>query len=151
MKAFKYFDLNNNGTVEPDEFAKAIEKIGIMIPTRQVSLLTFHSYLLSSLSFLRFNKEREKWRLLFLFDFFSSLFNFILQDLDALFRIYDTDGSGAIDYKEFSDGLFNKGGSGGSPSKAGGGGGGSGPEQLVEKLRTKLASRGARGIIGLGK
>lgn len=37
MKAFKYFDLNNNGTVEPDEFAKAIEKIGIMIPTQQVS------------------------------------------------------------------------------------------------------------------
>ena len=33
-KAFKYFDLNNNGTVEPDEFAKAIEKIGIMIPTK---------------------------------------------------------------------------------------------------------------------
>ena len=41
MKAFKYFDLNNNGTVEPDEFAKAVEKIGIMIPTRQVS--SFHS------------------------------------------------------------------------------------------------------------
>lgn len=39
LKAFKYFDLNNNGTVEPDEFAKAVEKIGIMIPTRQVSLL----------------------------------------------------------------------------------------------------------------
>ena len=45
LKAFKYFDLNNNGTVEPDEFAKAIEKIGIMIPTKQVSknLLTSHS------------------------------------------------------------------------------------------------------------
>jgi Ca2+-binding EF-hand superfamily protein len=41
MKSFKYFDLNNNGTVEPDEFAKAIEKIGIMIPTRQVSSITF--------------------------------------------------------------------------------------------------------------
>jgi Ca2+-binding EF-hand superfamily protein len=39
MKSFKYFDLNNNGTVEPDEFAKAIEKIGIMIPTREVSYL----------------------------------------------------------------------------------------------------------------
>lgn len=36
-KAFKYFDLNDNGTVEPDEFAKAIEKIGIQIPTKQVS------------------------------------------------------------------------------------------------------------------
>ena len=39
MKSFKYFDLNNNGTVEPDEFAKAVEKIGIMIPTRQVSAI----------------------------------------------------------------------------------------------------------------
>ena len=38
MKSFKYFDLNNNGTVEPEEFAKAIEKIGIMIPTKQVSI-----------------------------------------------------------------------------------------------------------------
>ena len=37
VKSFKYFDLNDNGTVEPDEFAKAIEKIGIMIPTKQVS------------------------------------------------------------------------------------------------------------------
>ena len=37
MKAFKYFDLNDNGTVEPEEFAKAIEKIGIQIPTRAVS------------------------------------------------------------------------------------------------------------------
>ena len=37
MKAFKYFDLNDNGSVEPDEFAKAIEKIGIQIPTQKVS------------------------------------------------------------------------------------------------------------------
>jgi len=37
MRAFKYFDLNSNGTVEPGEFAKAIEKCGIMIPTKQVS------------------------------------------------------------------------------------------------------------------
>jgi Ca2+-binding EF-hand superfamily protein len=37
LKSFKYFDLNNNGTVEDEEFAKAIEKIGIMIPTKQVS------------------------------------------------------------------------------------------------------------------
>jgi Ca2+-binding EF-hand superfamily protein len=29
LKSFKYFDLNDNGVVEPDEFAKAIEKIGI--------------------------------------------------------------------------------------------------------------------------
>jgi Ca2+-binding EF-hand superfamily protein len=103
MRAFKYFDLNNNGTVEPDEFAKAIEKIGIMIPTQQ--------------------------------------------DLEALFSIYDTDRSGALDYKEFSTGLFGKDPRGGSPSKPGG----SSPDELVERLRNKLASRGARGIIGLGK
>ena len=36
-KAFKYFDLNDNGTVEPEEFAKAIEKIGIQLPTQYVS------------------------------------------------------------------------------------------------------------------
>ena len=48
QKAFKYFDLNNNGTVEPEEFAKAIEKIGIMIPTRQVGV-TFVFELLGAL------------------------------------------------------------------------------------------------------
>jgi len=45
MKSFKYFDLNNNGSVEPDEFAKAVEKIGIQIPTQKVS---------NSLQFLRY-------------------------------------------------------------------------------------------------
>ena len=37
IKCFKYFDLKNNESVEPNEFAKAIEKIGIIIPTQQVS------------------------------------------------------------------------------------------------------------------
>ena len=46
--------------------------------------------------------------------------------------------------------LFNKDITGGSPSK-GGAGGSNNPDDLVERLRTKLASRGARGIIGLGK
>ena len=54
MKAFKYFDLNNNGTVEPEEFAKAIEKIGIMIPTKQVSILPY-----STVLFLRSSNLRE--------------------------------------------------------------------------------------------
>ena len=69
--------------------------------------------------------------------------------MDALFNLYDRDRNGCLDYKEFSMALFNKDVSGGSPAK--GGSSGSGPEDLVEKLRTKLASRGARGIIGLGK
>jgi Ca2+-binding EF-hand superfamily protein len=40
MKAFKYFDLNDNGVVEPQEFAKVVEKIGIQIPTKRVSYIT---------------------------------------------------------------------------------------------------------------
>lgn len=64
--------MNNSGTVEPDEFAKAIEKIGIMIPTKQVS----QNYL--------------------------KLTKILLKDLDALFGLYDTDKSGTLDYKEFS-------------------------------------------------
>lgn len=64
--------MNNSGTVEPDEFAKAIEKIGIMIPTKQVSQ-----------NYLKFT-------------------NILLKDLDALFALYDTDKSGTLDYKEFS-------------------------------------------------
>lgn len=34
IKAFKYFDMNNSGDVDPIEFKKAIEKIGIIIPTK---------------------------------------------------------------------------------------------------------------------
>ena len=52
-KSFKYFDLNNSGAVEPDEFAKAIEKIGIMIPTQQVSK-TFKILLAARLPALEF-------------------------------------------------------------------------------------------------
>lgn len=67
-----------------------------------------------------------------------------------MFNIYDTDRSGAIDYKEFSVALYGKDVTGASPAKGGAGGSGS-AEDLVERLRQKLASRGARGIIGLGK
>lgn len=101
LKAFKYFDLNNNGTVEADEFAKAIEKIGIMIPTQA--------------------------------------------DLDALFSLYDHDGSGSIDYREFTAGVFGK-ESNATPQKAK-----MTSDELLDRLRKKLATRGARGIIGLGK
>jgi len=101
LKSFKFFDINNSGDLSPEEFAKAIEKIGIMIPTKQ--------------------------------------------DLDALFRIYDSDSSGAISYKEFASNMFGYNIGGNTPMKAGANTG----EQLVERLRKKLASRGARGIIGL--
>jgi len=105
-KAFKYFDLNDNGTVEPDEFAKAIEKIGIQIPTKQ--------------------------------------------DLNTLFSIYDLDGSGAIDYQEFSGVLFGKAQTP-STGRPGTAQGGMDPEQLAEALKNKLASRGGRGVIGLAR
>jgi len=101
LKAFKFFDINNSGDLSPEEFAKAVEKIGIMIPTKQ--------------------------------------------DLNALFNLYDTDGSGGIDYKEFASNMFGYAIGGNTPMKAGGNTG----DALCERLRKKLASRGARGIIGL--
>merc|ERR1712151_1104957 len=102
LKAFKYFDLNNNGTWEPDEFAKAVEKIGIMIPTKQ--------------------------------------------DLDSLYSIYDKDNSGTLEYREFASEIFGRDIGGATPSRGKATG-----EDLLQKLRTKLASRGARGIIGQSK
>jgi len=52
------------GTCEPEEFQKAIEKIGVTIPSKK--------------------------------------------DLQMLFSYYDTDGSGSLDYKEFSAILLGK-------------------------------------------
>jgi Ca2+-binding EF-hand superfamily protein len=78
-----------------------------------------------------------------------------------LFSIYDADQSGGIDYKEFSGGVFGKAGNGGGGPRTGGFGasassgsspalgGGNDPEVLATKLKEKLATRGARGIIGL--
>jgi hypothetical protein len=68
MKSFKYFDLNDNGTVEPDEFAKAIEKIGIMIPTKQVS----YRFPFSVKTLILLNHEFECARLLILFHYTGS-------------------------------------------------------------------------------
>ena len=58
LKAFKYFDLNNDGTCQPEEFAKALEKVGVQINSKK--------------------------------------------DLTSLFSYYDSDSSGALDYKEFT-------------------------------------------------
>jgi len=55
-KAFKYFDLNDNGTVEPEEFAKAIEKIGIQIPTKQDLNTLFSIYDLDNSGALDYNE-----------------------------------------------------------------------------------------------
>ena len=70
-----------------------------------------------------------------------------------LFNIYDLDGSGALDYKEFSGALFGRPATASSrPATAQSQAQGGAPrsmEALAETLQKKLASRGARGIIGL--
>jgi len=76
-----------------------------------------------------------------------------------LFNIYDADGSGALDYKEFSSAVFGRPATASSsrPQSSsvnpvqGNAGGARTMEQLAETLKTKLASRGARGIIGLAR
>ena len=40
MKNFKFYDVNSSGGVDVEEFRKAIERIGIVIPTEQVSIVT---------------------------------------------------------------------------------------------------------------
>jgi len=52
------------------------------------------------------------------------------QDLEALFNIYDMDGSGAIDYNEFASQLYGRPMSA-SPQKSGN----RSPEELAEALR----------------
>lgn len=69
-----------------------------------------------------------------------------LKDLDALFNCYDKDKSGALDYKEFGNEVFGHQINAPTPSRAG-----RSPDELVDLLRKKLATRGARGIVGLGR
>lgn len=38
LKSFKYFDLNNSGAVDREEFLKTVEKIGIQIFNKQVQI-----------------------------------------------------------------------------------------------------------------
>jgi len=76
-----------------------------------------------------------------------------------LFSIYDVDQSGGLDYKEFSAAVFGQAAPQGTPRQGGSysaasqmsstGGGGNDAESLAVKLKEKLATRGARGIIGL--
>lgn len=108
LKAFKYFDLNNSGTVEPREWIQAIERLGVTSIGQDV--------------------------------------------IASLFSVYDVDRSGSLDYKEFSGSIFT----GASPAGRSATAGNvyvdyQAAEDALENLRTKLASRGARGIIGLGK
>ena len=71
-----------------------------------------------------------------------------------LFSIYDVDGSGAISYKKFSGGLLGVRPSTAAskfarPSTAISITNTHDPEQLALALKDKLATRGARGVIGL--
>ena len=66
--------------------------------------------------------------------------------MDSLYNIYDTDKSGVLEYREFASEIFGRDVGGATPSRGKATG-----EDLLQKLRTKLASRGARGIIGLAK
>ena len=65
--------------------------------------------------------------------------------MDTLYGLYDKDGSGTLDYKEFASEVFGR-QIGGTPSQ-----GAQSGEALLQRLRDKLKTRGARGIIGLGK
>ena len=61
IKMFKYFDIYDRGSVNFNDFVKAMEKIGLYYSPEQ---------------------------------------------LQPLFKAYDTDGSGSLDYKEFSGIIF---------------------------------------------
>ena len=74
-------------------------------------------------------------------------------DLEQIFTLYDTDGSGELDYKEFVGGIFSN-NSETTPAKRI-----SKQEYLeteevdniLQKIRSKLASRGVRGICSIAR
>ena len=65
--------------------------------------------------------------------------------MDSLYNLYDKDGSGTLDYREFASEVFQR-DVGGTPARGRASG-----EDLLQRLRDKLKTRGARGIIGLSK
>ena len=65
--------------------------------------------------------------------------------MDTLYGLYDKDGSGTLDYREFASEVFGR-DVGGTPARGRASG-----EDLLQRLRDKLKTRGARGIIGLAK
>jgi len=101
LKALKYYDLDNDGGLNPNEFKQACEKLGILIPTQQ--------------------------------------------DLMTLFKIYDLSGDGIIQYKEFTSVVLGR----SVPQSARKGQAANPTDALMDRLRQKLKSRGAHGMIGL--
>ena len=65
--------------------------------------------------------------------------------MDTLYNLYDKDQSGTLDYREFASEIFGR-DVGGTPAR-----GKASADDLLQRLRDKLKSRGARGIIGLAK
>lgn len=104
-KIFKHFDLDGYGTIEPNEFRKALETLGC----------TFKDF-----------------------------------EIDAIFRKYDANNNGKLDYEEFAA-FFAKRGAGNNPnvnpvfsqSREP-------PYQILDKIKAKLLERGTHGIRGLG-
>lgn len=66
--------------------------------------------------------------------------------MDSLYGLYDTDHTGTLDYKEFAQQLYGRDIPSGTSARNK-----ASPDELIDRLRKKLASRGARGIIGLSK
>eukprot|EP01022_Parablepharisma_sp_SALTPOND_P007913 TRINITY_DN1341_c0_g1_i1.p1 TRINITY_DN1341_c0_g1~~TRINITY_DN1341_c0_g1_i1.p1 ORF type:complete len:726 (-),score=97.19 TRINITY_DN1341_c0_g1_i1:11973-14150(-) len=123
IRSFKFFDINNKGALPKEGFQKAIEKIGVTIEA-EVRILLIQSF----------------------------------QDVAKLFEMYDIDKDGLIDYHEFAAMVFGHSETQPAPSakkseaqayfccsKN------NRPEVTMDLIRKKVAARGARGILGLGK
>lgn len=97
--------MDGYGTIEPEEFRKALETLGC----------TFKDF-----------------------------------ELDAIFRKYDANSNGKLDYEEFAS-FFARKGSGNNPNvNPVFGLSREPPKQVLEKIMSVLKARGANGIRGLG-
>jgi Ca2+-binding EF-hand superfamily protein len=104
-KIFRHFDLDGFGTIEPEEFKKALETLGCL----------FSEY-----------------------------------EMCALFKKYDANENGKLDYEEFAN-FFARMGSGNNPNvNPVFGVTREPPNQVLDKIKATLKARGANGIRGLG-
>lgn len=132
QKTFKFFDIQNKGSVNLEQFVRSCEKIGVVFANEEVSQLS--------------SSQR-------------------LQKTPLLFNIYDRDGSGRIDYKEFTHILVEGGKTASELEEESARNIGKPaskyqkeedtdmvtPQQLLTIFKDKLKARGARGIVGIQK